>query len=210
MDASCVTVSGRPDYLVEFSTRIPSNVVIHKTNLDTLYHAHTLAESVRDRILSDVATRNIQFPSLSDIRTPIRSTLTGDAITRDTVISQTLIELIIDMIIIQPVNWNNAVGKMMETIPVEMPTKLINCGPGAGVVKGIHRAFLRGNVSMVNLSPTEFDSKKVPTREPIAIVGMAVNMPGASDTEKLWEILTTGVNTVSEVCFLNVLYNARH
>lgn len=200
MDANCVTVSGRPDYLAAFSASISSNAVIRKTNLDTLYHAPTLAESVRDRVLSDVATRNIQFPTLSDIRTPIRSTLTGDAITRYTVASQTLVELIIDMITVQPVNWNNAVAKMMETVPVEMPIKLLNCGPGTGVIKGIHRAFSGDNVSVVDLSSIECNPK-VPSREPIAIVGMAVNMPGAPDTEKLWEILTTGINTVSEVCF---------
>lgn len=200
MDANCVTVSGRPDYLAAFSASISSNAVIRKTNLDTLYHAPTLVESVRDRVLSDVATRNIQFPTFSDIRTPIRSTLTGDAITRYTVASQTLVELIIDMITVQPVNWNNAVAKMMETVPVEMPIKLLNCGPGTGVIKGIHRAFSGDNVSVVDLSSIECNPK-VPSREPIAIVGMAVNMPGAPDTEKLWEILTTGINTVSEVCF---------
>ncbi len=209
-DSGCFTVSGRPDYLAAFSARISSNAIIHKTNLDTLYHAPILAESVRNYILSDVAARSIQFPTISDIRTPIRSTLIGDAISCDTVTSQTLVELVVDMIIVQPVNWNDVVQKVMETVPVEIPAKLLNCGPGTGLIKGIRRAFSRDNVSILDLSITDLNSKDGPKREPIAIVGMAVNMPGAPDAQKLWEVLTTGINTVSEVCFLIILSNACH
>jgi hypothetical protein len=42
-------------------------------------------------------------------------------------------------------------------------------------------------------------------QEPIAIVGMAVNMPGAPNVGQLWEILANGSNTVEEVHFLNNL-----
>lgn len=38
-------------------------------------------------------------------------------------------------------------------------------------------------------------------QEPIAIVGMAVNMPGAPNVGRLWEILANGSNTVEEVQF---------
>ena len=38
-------------------------------------------------------------------------------------------------------------------------------------------------------------------QEPIAIVGMAVNMPGAPNVGQLWEILAKGSNTVEEVRF---------
>ena len=38
-------------------------------------------------------------------------------------------------------------------------------------------------------------------QEPIAIVGMAVNMPGAPNVGQLWEILVKGSNTVDEVRF---------
>ena len=38
-------------------------------------------------------------------------------------------------------------------------------------------------------------------QEPIAIVGMAVNMPGAPNVGRLWEILENGSNTVEEVSF---------
>lgn len=34
---------------------------------------------------------------------------------------------------------------------------------------------------------------------PIAIVGMAVNLPGAPDVARLWRVLQEGINTVHEV-----------
>ena len=34
---------------------------------------------------------------------------------------------------------------------------------------------------------------------PIAIVGMAVELPGAQDSHQLWDLLVNGLNTVSEV-----------
>lgn len=34
----------------------------------------------------------------------------------------------------------------------------------------------------------------------VAVVGVAVELPGASDMDALWNILKNGLNTVSEVC----------
>ena len=38
-----------------------------------------------------------------------------------------------------------------------------------------------------------------PIMEPIAIVGMAVNMPSAPNIERLWELLHNGESTLSQV-----------
>ena len=56
------------------------------------------------------------------------------------------------------------------------------------------RSYLDKHVSYTNLK-----------QEPIAIVGMAVNMPGAPNVGQLWDILANGSNTVEEVHFLNLL-----
>ena len=55
---------------------------------------------------------------------------------------------------------------------------------------------------------SSFD-EKIPEakQEPIAIVGMAVNMPGASNVGQLWEILVNGTNTVEEVRFFFLSLN---
>ena len=49
----------------------------------------------------------------------------------------------------------------------------------------------------VNKNISNANSKQ----EPIAIIGMAVNMPGAPNVGRLWEILANGSNTVEEVRF---------
>lgn len=199
-DATCITVSGRPDYLASFSASLSATAVVHKTSLDTLYHTPILTETVRDRVLSDITTRNIKFPAFSDIRVPIRSTFTGDAITRNFTGAETLAELAVNMIISQPINWISVVEKTVETVPLETPVRLLNCGPGTGLTKGIERVFSRRNVSTLDLSKIDFTrDKDMSQRESIAIVGMAVNMPGAPNNEKLWEVLETGINTISEI-----------
>lgn len=162
-----------------------------------------LTESVRDRLLSDITTRSIKFPAFSDIRVPIRSTFSGDAITRDTTGAETLAKLVISMIINQPIDWIAVVEKTVATVPEDTPVMLLNCGPGTGLTKGIDRIFSRGNVSTFDLSKPDFTEHKAsPKHEPIAIVGMAVNMPGAPNNEKLWEVLENGINTITEVCLL--------
>ncbi|KAJ3575743.1 hypothetical protein NP233_g904 [Leucocoprinus birnbaumii] len=174
-DATCITVSGRPDYLATFAANVSSSAVVHKTSLDTLYHASVLSEPVRDRVLSDITIRGIKFPTFSDIRVPIRSTVTGDAITRDSTGAETLAELVVNMIISEPINWVAVIKKTVETVPQDISVRLLNCGPGTGLTKGLDRAFSRGNVSTLDLSKTDFTEKKeVSQRESIAIVGMAV------------------------------------
>ncbi|KAH9928293.1 uncharacterized protein B0H18DRAFT_1084485 [Fomitopsis serialis] len=41
--------------------------------------------------------------------------------------------------------------------------------------------------------------ERQPQKEPIAIVGMAVNFPGAPNVAELWRVLEEGINTVSEI-----------
>ncbi|KAG7091670.1 Type I Iterative PKS [Marasmius oreades] len=50
--------------------------------------------------------------------------------------------------------------------------------------------------------PVKYDSsgpERLPKHEPIAIIGMAVDMPGSPDVSKLWETLERGINTISEI-----------
>lgn len=79
---------------------------------------------------------------------------------------------------------------------------IVNVGPGTNLSPDIEhasslqsiqtdkRSSLHNNISDTNLK-----------QEPIAIIGMAVNMPGAPNVGRLWEILANGINTVEEVRF---------
>ncbi|KAG6907234.1 Type I Iterative PKS [Tephrocybe rancida] len=202
MDDTCVTISGRPDILSTFSNFCATNVkvVVHKTALDTLYHSPLHATSTRDQVLLDVASRNIRFPEISDIRVPIRSTLTGDAITKAET-SASLLELVVDMLLVHPVNWNLVTNNIVKRLPQNSRLGLLNVGPGLGLSRCTERVFPRGCTTVIDLTSANGDSPRPPQpkQEPIAIIGMAVNMPGAPNVSKLWEVLEEGINTISEI-----------
>ncbi|KAG6818439.1 putative PKS/NRPS-like protein biosynthetic cluster, partial [Arthromyces matolae] len=202
MDDTCVTISGRPDILSDFSTFLSAkaSIVIHKTGLDTLYHSSVHAKSTRNQVLHDVASQNIRFPQYSDLKAPIRSTMTGRPITKNDV-SGSLVELVIDMLLIHPVNWNLVVDDIARNLPKDRCIELLNVGPGLGLARSIERTLPAGAASIVDVSSTTMHSPRQPPpkQEPIAIIGMAVNMPGAPNVSKLWEVLEQGINTISEI-----------
>ncbi|KAF8897468.1 hypothetical protein BD779DRAFT_1667443 [Infundibulicybe gibba] len=184
VDDACVTVSGHPDVLESFSTTVPAGTVIHKTAVDTLYHSPIHATGAREHVLADVIRRNIQFPDFQDIKVPIRSSFTGKPLNRETQTSS-LVELVVDMLLTQPVNWDLVVSELVSSTPPDVPHG---------------RSFPQELVSSVDLSiarpkPDGFK----PKQEPIAIVGMAVHMPGARSPSELWQVLEQGINTISEV-----------
>ena len=111
-----------------------------------------------------------------------------------------------DTVVTQPVKMDPAVSNDTEGLPCHVPGHIVNVGPGttdnlsespdighSSSLQSIQtdkRSYLDKHVSDANLK-----------QEPIAIVGMAVNMPGAPNVDRLWEILVNGSNTVEEVRF---------
>lgn len=204
VEETCITISGRPDRLSRFSTELLNNlghgIAVHPTTLDTLYHSPVHADNMHAQVLSDVASRNISFPKLSDVIIPIRSTFTGELISEASS-DRSLIELVLDMVLNQPVHWNILVQKLSAIIPERASARLINMGPGNGLTRSLERAIVRNipdlfDCTVVHVAAPQSAWVK---QEPIAIIGMAVNMPGASNTSQLWELLEKGLNTVSEV-----------
>ena len=86
--------------------------------------------------------------------------------------------------------------------------ELVNFGPGTGLVRVTMRALKEQNpstfCSWVDASIPSVPAVPEPLGnydvESIAIVGMAVNFPGARNNAELWRILEEGINTVEEVC----------
>ncbi|KAK0463812.1 putative polyketide synthase [Desarmillaria tabescens] len=204
MDANSVTISGRPDTLSAFSEYVTAHssgasIVVHKTTLDTLYHAPLHVAGARDEILADVVRRGIQFPQITDIHVPFRSTFTGEALKKD--MTGSLVELVVDMVISQPVNWDLVTSGALRDLPEDASLRLLNVGPGTGLCRGLERVLRKERVKLLDLTaldaktPRQLKGKQ----EAIAIVGMAVNMPGAPNVSKLWEVLEQGINTISEV-----------
>ncbi|KAJ7051783.1 putative polyketide synthase [Mycena amicta] len=187
LDGACVTVSGRPDVLEAFGRSLEPRYVVHKTTLDTLYHAPVHQEGLRVQVLADMTRRGIKFPDFDDLHVPLRSTFDGNPANS---IAQSLGELVVDMILTQSVNWDCVVEKLAGTT-----ARLLNFGPGTGLLRTTERAL---RVSSVDLSKAPA-SHATAKQEPIAIVGMAVNMPSAPNKHKLWQLLEDGINTVAEI-----------
>ncbi|KAJ7245357.1 hypothetical protein B0H12DRAFT_1235793 [Mycena haematopus] len=143
-------------------------------SLDTLYHSPVHTNGARPEVLADISLRGIKFPDFADLRAPMQSSFSGEFLTTRTSLQASLVELVTDMILVHPVNFDS---------PSTDTFRLLNFGPGTGLLKMIVRAFPQQLVSS----------------EPIAIVGMAVNLPGAPNAAKLWEVLENGINTILEI-----------
>lgn len=168
-----------------------------------------MAEAIRE----DVRRRRIILPAYEDLKRPLRSSSDGQKLQSPPDIdrSSTLINKLISSIILEPVNFDILLDQITSELCV--PKKLthvtiLNFGPG----KAVSRALTRGmsshmpgslSVTMVDHSMPSISKDASPNtrvaQEPIAIVGMAANFPGAKDASALWEILDQGINTVSEV-----------
>ena len=88
--------------------------------------------------------------------------------------------------------------------------KIINFGPSTSLARAMSRN-LTEFISTSNEVTDAFipsNKRNTPTKaaidsqEPIAIVGMAVNFPGAQNADDLWHLLEQGLNTVQEVCLI--------
>lgn len=174
--------------------------------MDTLYHSSVHVGSVRERVLSDITKRGIRFPSYTDIQAPLRSTYTGSLVKDEG--QGTLLEQVVDMILTQPVHWTKVVSEVLAALPKDVPIEIVNIGPGAGLMRSLKKSFSSRLVSSLDLSeldPNKQSKPLLPSQDPIAIVGMAVNMPGAPNSASLWDVLEKGLNTVVEASNLSSL-----
>lgn len=190
-----VTVSGHPETLAAFSQVISGQCNVHRTCCDTLYHCPSHSTGVREQILSDVSRRNLAFPTFADLTLPLRSTFSGEIISQESAGPATLLELIVDMIVVQPVRWDAIVSELSKSPVSHRPVHLLAVGPGTSLAN-VTRKALAGDVSIIDINKHAEESA---TQEPIAIVGMSLNMPGAPEASQLWRILEDGINTVSQV-----------
>lgn len=196
-----LTVSGHPIELQSFCATLPSTWVIHKTTLSTLYHSEKHLALTRDQVLRDVTVHAIRFPDFSDLIAPIRSTHTGELL--DSATAGSLVNVVVDMLLVQPVNWALAVSSLVRDAGDGSSVRLLNYGPGTGLMRTTEKALAGTGGHIIDLTSGAegTDDEPKAKHEPIAIVGMAVNMPGAPDKTKLWELLEQGINTCTEVNF---------
>lgn len=116
-----------------------------------------------------------------------------------------LVDLVLDMVLVYPVNWDVVAKKVASLVPPDVGLLAINIGPGSSTLRALERVVPECvRMRCVDAtSDTRADAVPTPAKqEPIAIIGMAAHTPGAANTAQLWEVLETGVDTVSKVSML--------
>ncbi|KAG1727831.1 polyketide synthase [Suillus lakei] len=194
LDTQHVTVSGRPDILQRFSSSISisKSCTIHPTTVDALYHAHTL-RGVHAQVLGDVGRHLIRFPDFSDLKYPVFSTISGKPLLPGSGHSS-LVDAVLDMII-----------GLGSAALADAPTQVLNFGPSSGLLRMLEKSLSADKIICTDVAICDSSSPDGPTgnnfkQEPIAIVGMALRLPGGARTaNELWELLERGINTISEI-----------
>lgn len=200
-DDQCITVSGRPDILSSFIATLPETVSLSETAVGTLYHSPTHNRRVREEVLADLRRRKIRFPTYDDIICPIRSTFTGEILEANK--DRSLVQDIVDMILLHQVNWDKVVNAVAKSIPENQTAHLVNVGPGSGLMRSMEKALRNGGfVTHYAAFRDTTSTIREPARDCVAVVGMAVHMPGAPNVSKLWEILEEGINTIMKVKYI--------
>ena len=120
---------------------------------------------------------------------------------------QSMLDLILDLILTRPLDWLSAQEQIFSDHATakddgSLIRDILNFGPGYGVVRS--EAQSRPNIQLLDVSyatKAERDSAQTSSTldSDIAIVGMAVDLPGAPDTASLWKVLRDEINVVGEV-----------
>ena len=95
-------------------------------------------------------------------------------------------ELVVDVILIQPVNCNIVLAEASNLLPRDSHVQLINIRLGSRLTQGLGKAFCDRGVQ--GISSVMFNEDTVPPKvkqELIAIIRMAVNMPGSPNVGEL-------------------------
>ncbi|KAG0128102.1 hypothetical protein HOY82DRAFT_623065 [Tuber indicum] len=208
-----VTISGRGDLLARFQVEEVAGTCSSRfTSVHTLYHGGETLKNVKSQLMNDLRRRNIKFPSLSQTTIPMRSTADGELLSPSTRSDKSLLEIVVDQVLINCVNWDKTVGAMIAAATARAEQSdderviVVNFGPGTGSVFQAQKPP-HPRISLLDLSHTSDAAITFANRKPlrfkpedgIAIVGMGVNMPGAADPNELWKLLEEGLNTVSEI-----------
>lgn len=128
-----------------------------------------------------------------------------------------LLRFVLSTILVEPVRWDRVAEELHVDHALSSTVRILNFGPGLSAASSIVRFGTAGfqrldMTSQDGLTMPSFNPKHVPTSStseteqsyktkqvPIAIIGMGINMPGASNVDALWEVLMSERSTISDV-----------
>ncbi|KAL9075829.1 MAG: hypothetical protein Q9157_003864 [Trypethelium eluteriae] len=208
---NCVTLSGTGEQLHNFiSDNLPPECRTRTTNVRSLYHVRDRLASLKQDTYKDLQQRCPSMSTSVAFVAPLLSTIDGQPI--NYVEPRPLgafINAILDMILLEPVNWvsvQNSIfadaQKVSTSSTAEATIDILNMGPGYGMSKSAFQlpsnVKIRDVMSLAGAPESHREASRL-APDDIAIVGMAVDLPDASDVDSLWANLVGGVNSCSEI-----------
>ncbi|KAL2869077.1 uncharacterized protein BJX67DRAFT_379556 [Aspergillus lucknowensis] len=185
LNPDIITVTGTPAALEQFKVFSEGNgdpVPVHGW-----YHGGDTTESVVQSVLQDLTQRSISFPSQQDLHVPVRSTVDGTLMTVSG--ENPLAETAVRTILTHRLNWQQTWDALsLGTLKTEVHA----FGPHS-------RSFFGGRSRNTRVVDHSLPERAKAPHADIAIVGMSVNFPSASNKETLWQNLEKGVNTVQTI-----------
>jgi hypothetical protein len=202
-----VTISGPPSTLQRLQrlSNWPETCTKIQLPVFAPYHAPHLNSQVD--IHKVLGTHNSFLKKLLSRyrpRLPLLSNLTGKHIMAETTYS--LFEHILQEILNETLRWNCAVNECVSEVLSSGAShcRLLRFGPAA-CADSLISALKSGTNSEISLADTKLSEERH-SEDPrgygdsrIAIVGLAGRFPGASDPEKLWDLLEKGLDVHREV-----------
>lgn len=190
------------------SETVPVECRVRAAEIFSLYHNGALLESVRDQVLQDLSRCGHLLNTELQFAAPLLSTVSGDPLVfSSTPKFKEIASAILDMMFIHEVDWDtvqNSIASLTKSAAMAGPVSIINYGPGLGMSTTAFRHIMENKVDIISGSELNKLASPQATKsgfdtDDIAIVGMAVDFPGATDANALWEGLTKGMNSCTEV-----------
>ncbi|KAI1275968.1 ketoacyl-synt-domain-containing protein [Xylaria sp. FL0933] len=194
------SISGLGPELNRIEASLASQSIrFRRAQVHGLYHGGEDMRELVHHVLSDVRSRNIEFPVWDSLLAPVRSTTSG-LLMKQTPDSGTLLEATLCHIFIDMVDWRATARSVASEAVIEqhVPNMRIVCiGPGAeSLARHGSNLWASAGVSVVGNLLRSLSS---PSPDDIAIVGLSSNLPCGRGVEQLWEALENGRSTATEI-----------
>ncbi|KAI9672396.1 MAG: Type I Iterative PKS [Caeruleum heppii] len=206
---TCFTLAGSGPTLDAFRTsHISDPYTARFAHVHTLYHAGEELRQVLSEVTKDILHRDIRMPTLASLRRPLRSTVDGELVHAEGVEADSLIQHLLEMILVRPVDWEQLWAKLLSRVSATLQAgsseavQVLSFGPtSSSILFGARSQDDIPGLSLVDVSqvPNAIQHALPESDDSIAIVGMGVNFPKGGDPDALWRTLETGLNTVEEV-----------
>lgn len=165
---------------------------------------HTVAAQTLKRFAQSTSC-SLQYPPSSELKAPLRSNATGEVIATN----ESVTDVTIESILICTADWYTTVRESLSTFGADhvtiislafdngvVPTSLLQQNGTPNGINGLSNGH--GLNGMNNTKGIETDSVTTYPPNSVAVVGAACRFPGASDVNKFWDLLASGVSMVRE------------